>query len=162
MPDRILHKRNLTSGNIPTTSSLLPGELAINVADGLLFLRQSGSIADTIINVGLSSSFSQTASYAVSASSLISGSITTKVSTDPSQLFLIKSGSTTYLNISSSGDTDLYSNLFVIRNFTTKQPVLTVTQSIVQFATQSVDPIGTAPNGGIWFTSASFYVGIDN
>ena len=63
MPDKILHKRNLISGNIPTTASLEPGELAINVADGKLFLRQSGSIANQIITVGASASFSSTASY---------------------------------------------------------------------------------------------------
>ena len=49
MPDKILHKRNLTTGNVPSTASLEPGELAINVADGKLFLRQSGSIANQIV-----------------------------------------------------------------------------------------------------------------
>lgn len=63
MPDKILHKRNLTTGNIPTTSSLEPGELAINVADGKLFLRQSGSAIDQVVTVGLSSSYASTASY---------------------------------------------------------------------------------------------------
>jgi hypothetical protein len=63
MPDKILHKRNLTSGNAPTTASLEPGELAINVADGKLFLRQSGSIADQIVTVGLSASYAQSASF---------------------------------------------------------------------------------------------------
>jgi hypothetical protein len=66
MADKILHKRSLTSGSIPTTSSLEIGELAINVNDGKLFLRQSGSL-DQIITVGESASFAITASYVENA-----------------------------------------------------------------------------------------------
>jgi hypothetical protein len=41
-------------------------------------------------------------------------------------------------------------------------PVLTVSQSgVVIFATQSVNPTGIAPNGGIYFTSSSFFIGLD-
>ncbi len=40
-------KRNLSTGNKPTTSDLEIGELAMNVYDGKVFLRKSGS-ADTI------------------------------------------------------------------------------------------------------------------
>jgi hypothetical protein len=69
MADKILHKRSLTSGSIPTTSSLEIGELAINVNDGKLFLRQSGSIANKIITVGESASYALTASYVEGASS---------------------------------------------------------------------------------------------
>jgi hypothetical protein len=49
--------------------------------------------------------------------------------------------------------------LFIIKNFTTQQPVFTVSQSVVQFATQSNAP--TALNGGIWFTATDFYIGVD-
>mgnify|MGYP000975199254 CR=1 FL=1 len=37
----ILLRRNLTSGNVPTTSSLELGELAVNTADGKIFLKKS-------------------------------------------------------------------------------------------------------------------------
>ena len=37
-------KRSLVQGNIPTTSDLTAGELAINVYDGKVFLRKSGSV----------------------------------------------------------------------------------------------------------------------
>jgi len=67
MADKILHKRSLTPGSIPTTSSLEIGELAINVNDGKLYLRQSGSITDQIINVGESASFAATASFVQTA-----------------------------------------------------------------------------------------------
>ena len=67
MADRIIHKRNLTTGNIPTTSSIEVGELAINVADGKLFLYQSGSIANKIVTVGESSSYAISSSYSMFA-----------------------------------------------------------------------------------------------
>ena len=41
-------KRSLTSGSLPTTASLTEGELAMNVPDGRIFLRKSGSGTDTI------------------------------------------------------------------------------------------------------------------
>jgi hypothetical protein len=66
MADKILHKRSLTLGSVPTTSSLEIGELAINVNDGKLFLRQSGSV-DQIVNIGESASFAATASYVQTA-----------------------------------------------------------------------------------------------
>ena len=44
----ILQKRSLTSGSIPTTSSLAIGEIAMNVPDGRIYLRKSGSGSDTI------------------------------------------------------------------------------------------------------------------
>jgi hypothetical protein len=43
----ILQKRSLVAGTLPTTASLLVGELGINVPDGRIFLRKSGS-TDTI------------------------------------------------------------------------------------------------------------------
>jgi hypothetical protein len=85
-----------------------------------------------------------TASYAVTASyvqgmglepyRIISGSTTATVNpTD--KIFLIKQGAT---------------------------PVLTITQSgVVILATQSVALTGSAPNGGMYFTSGSFFVGLE-
>jgi hypothetical protein len=67
MADKILHKRSLTQGSVPTTASLGVGELAINVNDGKLFLHQSGSIAHQIVNVGESASFAATASFVQTA-----------------------------------------------------------------------------------------------
>ena len=52
-------------------------------------------------------------------------------------------------------------NIFLIKNFS-NQPVLTVSQSgVIVIATQSVDLTGSAPNGGMYFTSGSFFVGLD-
>lgn len=44
----ILLRRNLTGGNVPTTSSLELGELAVNTADGKIFLKKSSSLGESI------------------------------------------------------------------------------------------------------------------
>jgi len=129
-------------------SVIISGSLSLNSTTSSGFV----SNADTLIFVG-------TASFAGLTS--VTSSLVIENQTNPASLFLIKSGSTKYLEVESSSNTTIYSNLFIIKNFTNQQPVLTVSQSIVQFATQSSNPTGTAPNGGIWFTSASMYVGLD-
>lgn len=130
-------------------------------------LNSSYAISSSYSGNSTSASYSLTASYALNGGGggvpyqIEIGSITASVSTDPASLFLIKSGSVQYINISSSGDTTIYSNLFIIKNFTTKQAVLTVSQSVVQFATQSLIPTGNTTAGSIWFTSSSIYIGLD-
>jgi hypothetical protein len=63
-----------------------------------------------------------------------------------------------------TGSLEIKSNVtdvFLIKNFN-NQPVLTVSQSgVVIVATQSVELTSSAPNGGIYFTSESFFVGLD-
>jgi hypothetical protein len=44
----IILKRNLVSGNVPTTASIALGELAVNTADGKLFLKKSSSLGESI------------------------------------------------------------------------------------------------------------------
>ena len=48
MADKIIHLRSLTPDSVPTTSSLGVGQFAINVPDGKIFIRKSGSVSDTI------------------------------------------------------------------------------------------------------------------
>ena len=84
-----------------------------------------------------------TASYAVTASYVVGAS-------DP---YRIISGSTT-ATVSPTN------NLFLIKQGTT--PILTITQSgVVILATQSATLTGSAPNGGMYFTSGSFFVGLE-
>jgi len=65
-------------------------------------------------------------------------------------------------SFSVSGSSSTFINdIFLIKDRTTQQPVLTVTQSIVQFAIQSSLPTGTTNAGSIWFTSSSFYIGLE-
>jgi hypothetical protein len=146
-------KRSAVSGRIPTTSSLSLGELAMNTYDGKLYFKQDRSGSESIVELAPSTGFIP--------SQIAIGNITASVSTNPNELFLIKSGSSTYFNISSSSAATLYSDLFVIKNFTTQQPVLTVSESIVQFATHSSAPSGDITVGSIWFTSSSLYIGLE-
>ena len=44
-------KRSTVAGSVPTTSDLVAGEIAINVHDGKVFLRKSGSAGDDIRQV---------------------------------------------------------------------------------------------------------------
>jgi hypothetical protein len=48
MADKILLKRSLTSGSVPTTASLLPGEIALNVYDGTAYMLKSGSTVEVV------------------------------------------------------------------------------------------------------------------
>jgi len=127
-----------------------------------------GSITGSLFGTASWAQNAVTASYVAAANvaglslfQITTGSITASVGIGLNDLFLIKSGSVQYFNISSSGNTTISSDLFIIKNFTTQQPVVTVSQSIVQFATQSTSPTGIAPNGGFWFTSTDFYVGLN-
>jgi hypothetical protein len=52
-------------------------------------------------------------------------------------------------------------DIFLIKN-QNNVPVFTVSQSgIIVFSTQSTELTSSAPNGGIYFTSQSFYIGLD-
>jgi len=115
-----------------------------------------------------------TASYVAAANvaglslfQITTGSITASVGLG-NDLFLIKSGSKTYFNISSSGDTTIYSSNFMIRDFNTNEMVFQVSASRAYFdfdgitiATQSVAPTGSASVGGILFTSTAMYIGLE-
>jgi hypothetical protein len=142
-----------------TGSVFITGSLEVN--DSLVVLsNQTGSMSVA------TSSYAFTASYVDSSNvdnlfRIATGSVSASVNVTPESLFLINSGFTQYFNISSSGDVDIYSNLFIVRNFNTQQPVLIVSQSIVQIATQSFDPTGITQPGTIWFTSASMFVGLE-
>jgi hypothetical protein len=113
-------------------------------------------------SASFSSSISQLQNFSASydPSKIFTGSIEAKVNVG-SDVFLIRSGSSNFFNIKNTSETTAYSNLFIIRNFTTQLPVLTVSRSIVQIATQSFNPTGSTDAGSIWFTSSSFYVGLD-
>lgn len=65
MPNNIQHKRSSTPGAVPVASALVDGELAVNTADGRVFLKKSdGSVArvgsDLIAEYETTSSFPAT------------------------------------------------------------------------------------------------------
>ena len=87
------------------------------------------------------------ANYALTASYAMNGGGTTGTP------FRISTGSI-------SASVDVGPTIFLITN--NNIPVLTVSQSgVVILATQSIELIGNAPNGGIYFTSSSLFVGLD-
>lgn len=95
--------------------------------------------------------------------SIVASSITASVSTG-SNIFLINSGSTNFFSINNQGSTTISSSasdIFIIKG-ATNITLFSVSQSgVVTIATQSAQLTGIAPNGGIYFTSSSFYVGLD-
>jgi hypothetical protein len=147
----------------------IPGNVIASGAVSASAFTGSLSGTSSFANNATSASYALTASYALfaanggnsSTNQITTGSITASVDVSPNNLFLIKSGSNVYFNISSSSNTTLSSDLFIIKNFTTQQPVLTISQSVVQFATQSTIPTGTTQAGSIWFTSSSLYIGLE-
>jgi hypothetical protein len=103
---------------------------------------RSGSynITGSLFGTSSYANFALTASYAMNG-----GVVDTP--------FRISTGST-------SASVDIGSTIFLITN--NNIPVFTVSQSgVVILATQSINPIYPAPNGGIYFTSSSLYVGLD-
>lgn len=155
---------NTRIGDLSTFTGNASGSfLVMNNADNTATFKitRETLLTDATASYALTASYVSSTVTAETPFLIATGSITASVSDDISNLFLIKSGSISYLNIAKNSNTTLFSNLFIIKNFTNQQPVLTVSQSLVQFATQSFDPSGNTPNGSIWFTSASMYVGLD-
>ncbi len=98
--------------------------------------------------------------YIENSNNISTGSVTASVHLN-GDIFLIRSGSSTFFSINENSNTTLSSDLFIIKNNTSGENVLVVSQSIVQFATQSVNPTGSTQAGTIWFTSSSLYVGLE-
>lgn len=100
---------------------------------------RSGSynITGSLFGTSSYANFALTASYALNQ-------------TDPFRIF---TGSV-------SATVDVGQNLFLVTNNST--PLLTIKQNgVLILNTQSLELTGSAPNGGIYFTSSSFFVGLD-
>jgi hypothetical protein len=125
----------------------------------------SGSIA--LANYSISSSYALTASYVpglgTMGNKIVSDNVEALVNST-GNIFLIKSGSYNYVEVDYTGSTTFTSDastVFLIKNFG-GNPILTVSQSgMMILATQSAELTNPAPVGGIYFTSNSFYVGLE-
>jgi hypothetical protein len=83
------------------------------------------------------------------------------ITADVNNFFLIKN-STTSLNVSNGVQVTSSANVPLQINNATSQSLLQVSQSgVITLATQSVALTGSIPAGSIYFTSASFYVGLE-
>lgn len=87
-----------------------------------------------------------------------SGSITASVGQENS-IFLITSSSVQYTKITET-TTTITNDIFIVSN-KNNNPTFRISESIAYFATQSLPPTNPTTAGGIYFTSSSFYVGLE-
>ena len=141
------------------------GFSAANVYEGLVVYQQDTNELYVLTNTG---SYNSTGGWTLVGSGagstfMATGSVTASVNVT-GDIFIIKSGSYNPFTVSSTGLTTISgsaANLFLIKN-ASNEPILTVSQSgVVILATSSVSLTGTAPNGGIYFTANSLFVGLD-
>jgi hypothetical protein len=148
-----------TKGDQTTFDVVIAQSGSVESASYATFAQTAGAAS-----TATSSSYALTASFALNAGSpfLIStGSVIASVNNNTASIFLIQSASLPFLNIAPNSDTTVYSDLFIIKGFTSQQPVLTVSGSIVNIATHSIDPTGNTVAGNIYFTSGAMYVGLE-
>lgn len=148
------------------TASAIANTITFTKGDETTFdivVSQSGSVESA--SYALYAANAGTASYALSGDfksfQISTGSITASVNTDPANLFLIQSQSVPFFNIAADSSTTVSSDLFIIKGFTSQQPVLTVSESIVNIATHSIAPTGSTVAGNIYFTSTAMYIGLE-
>jgi hypothetical protein len=143
-----------------------------SVVSGSLFVTGSLNVTGSVnFTQGLTSSLFGTASWALNvvnggtsnllAYQISTGSVTASVDVGGNGIFLIKSASNAFFEVSASSEANLYSNIFIVKNYTSKQPVFTVSGSGVRIVTQSFDTTQTAHGGEIRFTSTALYVSLD-
>ena len=171
----IIIKNSTGSGVIP--SSLQQGELAINTKDGKLFYGSgSGNIVKEFTGSGGGAAFPYTGSAQITGSLILTGSLNTTgsiffigsntniVSTSSyisNDFFLIRNA-TTSLSVNSGVQITSSANIPLQVLDTNNNNLLQVSQSgLIIFSTSSTTPSGTAPNGGILFTSTNFFVGLE-
>lgn len=145
------------TGSFITSASISNATITFTKGDSSIFLITVNNVQNAV-----------TASYALNAAAgesfrIITGSVIAQVNTT-NNLFLIKSASTNFVTVNSTGAMTLKNNSsipFLITNLST-QPIFTVSSSgVVIIATSSIELSNPAPNGGIYFTSSSFFVGLD-
>jgi hypothetical protein len=95
----------------------------------------------------------------ISGNRISSGSVTASVS-PIGDIFLVKSASAEFLKVTST-TTTITNDVFLVKN-NANQTTFAVSESIVYFATQSTILTSSTIAGGVYFTSSSFYVGLEN
>ena len=141
------------------------GFSAANVYEGLVVYQQDTNELYVLTNTG---SYNSTGGWTLVGSGagstfMATGSVTASVDVT-GDIFIIRSASYNPFTVSGTGLTTISgsaANLFLIKN-ASNEPVLTVSQSgVVILATSSIELTRPAPNGGIYFTSNSLFVGLD-
>ena len=139
------------------------GFSAANVYEGLVVYQQDTNELYVLTDTGSYNSNAGWTLVGAGSTFMATGSVTASVDVT-GDIFIIRSASYNPFTVSGTGLTTISgssANLFLIKN-ASNQPVLTVSQSgVVILATSSVELTGTAPNGSIYFTSNSLFVGLD-
>ena len=170
-----------TSGSLSVVDDPIEGARFVLGTRDAAGLKKEIVISDKGASLAVSASIAATASYinptfisqSVAASGfgagggtstfIATGSVTASVDVT-GDIFIIRAASYKPFTVSSTGLTTISgssTNLFLIKN-ASNQPVLTVSQSgVVILATSSVELTGPAPNGAIYFTSNSLFVGLE-
>ena len=154
------------SASYATTSSLplLGIVTASALASTITFTRGDQTTFDVIVSQSgsvESASYAFFATNAATASYILDGNVGVSINSSTASIFLIQSQSLPFLNIASNSDMTVSSDLFIIKGFTSQQPVLTINGSILNVATHSINPTGSTIAGNIYFTSSSMYVGLE-
>ena len=155
------------------------GEEVISIGSGGGGTTNTGSFATTGSNTfrgnqiitgslnvtnGITGSLFGTASWSLNTLNpftfIATGSVTASVNiTD--DIFLIKSSSVNFIRVTNN-TTTIQNDIFLIKDLSNRT-TFTISQSIVYFPTQSATlSNAVASAGGIYFTSSSFYVGLEN
>lgn len=143
-----------------------------SVVSGSFLITGSLTVTGSVnFDQGITSSLFGTASWALNvvnggtsnllAYQISTGSVSASVDVGGNGIFLIKSASNAFFEISASSETNVYSNIFIVKNYTSKQPTFTVSGSSVKIVTQSFDTTQTAEGGQIRFTPTAVYVSLD-
>jgi len=143
--------------NVPTSS--ISASYAVSASEATLAQTSSYGVK------AISSSYALTASYIqglnLTTYQISTGSVSASVNVSTSSLFLIQSASLQFVNIAPDSSVVIDSNLFIIKGFTSQQPVLTVSGSIINIATHSLAPTGSTIAGNIYFTSGAMFIGLE-
>jgi len=156
----------LPSSSYAATSSLaLLGIITASVAASTItFTKGDQTTFDIVVSQSgsvESASYAGFATNAATASYLLNQNVGITINSSTASIFLIQSQSLSFFNIASNSNATLYSDLFIVKGFTSQQPVLTVNGSILNVATHSINPTGSTIAGNIYFTSSSMYVGLE-
>ena len=136
-----------------------------NAYEGLLVFQKDTNELYSLIDTGSISSNAGWTLVGAGAGGtfMATGSVTASVDVS-GDIFIIRSASYNPFTVSGTGLTTISgsaANLFLIKN-ASNQAVLTVSQSgVMILATSSIELTSTAPNGAIYFTSNSLFVGLD-
>jgi hypothetical protein len=153
----------------PVGATGAPGVLP---ASGSLNLTGSINVSGSISANNFYGDLFGTASYALTASyvlnsgltyAIVTGSITASVDVG-NTIFLVKSGSYTPFSISNTGAVTISgsaSNLLTVKNANNINVIAVSQSGVIVLATSSVELSSSAPNGGIYFTSSSLFIGVD-